>query len=178
MAQIYRLPPELLKMITDNLDFTSFLCFKVASKTIAHTVYKIPRPETDRWVQAHTVFEAMSSRRRSILVCTRCAKLLPPGDFSDSQARKSCPRRFCVTCGIRGSRYSPKRSFKQGGVKVFGCPRCNKGIPVTHKHWVLKGGHRWCKPCFRTMLALGKCTNWMLSGHMVNTPLPRWWRTL
>jgi len=132
MAKLHDLPPELIAMITANLDFGSHMNLMLASKALCNMVREV-RPKRQEWIDFNLSFERRVSPRRALtlLTCTACAKLHPRSDFTDAQGTKNNRTRFCIKSGMRRrhSLYRGKGTFLVGGVEMFGCVKCCKAWP-------------------------------------------------
>ncbi|KAI9813991.1 MAG: hypothetical protein M1827_003455 [Pycnora praestabilis] len=112
MAEQYSLnsfPPELMKVIVGNLDFTSRVNLKRASKITHSLVGPIPPPNPVEmlkfctWTEKHQKAPPGLKKR----ACSWCEWLLPVDHFSDAQLRVSARKRMCIECGIAAGTYSP-----------------------------------------------------------------------
>lgn len=145
-------------MITDELDLGSRASLMLTSKALYRMIPPIP-PKAwlpEDWIEFNQNFELHVPYRRALLslTCTKCIVLKPVEMFSDSQRRKTCPRRFCISCGIYQRKYiGSYRSFRVGGVPMFGCAGCRKALPMYKEaiyrcemRWTENA--RWCRDCW------------------------------
>ncbi len=158
MARLEDMPPELMKMISDELDFGSQMSLTLASKTIFSLLPLVPATNKAAWTQFNLGFEQRVPRCRALtcLTCVDCGKLLPIEKFSDSQRKKTNPSRFCIRCGIKRHKGFAFKLFRVGGAPMFGCSGCLKAIPekeAAQYAGFVKRQERWCKRCFRAIHA-------------------------
>ena len=161
MVHIYRLPPELMKLVTDELDFASHMSLILTSRTLFGMLPEVRAKGPRAWIRFNLNFERNVPPRRqlTLLTCTECAKLKPRAVFSDSQRRKTCYSRFCIECGIKFCKYvGTTRSFRVGGVPMFACAACCKALPESEEAsygcdsvYTEKG--RWCERCWEPISA-------------------------
>lgn len=154
MAKLHDLPPELIAMFTANLDFSSHMSLMLASKALFSVVREVRPTQRQEWIDFNLNFEQHVPPRRALtlLTCTVCAELHPRESFSDSQRKKTNETRFCIKAGIRKETYSGQRTFRVGGVVMFGCERCCEAWPLAEQALYDTGVRlklRFCKGCRR-----------------------------
>ena len=78
-APIERIPPEILRMILDNLkgNLTDHLVLRMLSPALYLMTPPIPRLSTQAWDRLHTEFEGrVELKKLRSLLCFKCHKLL------------------------------------------------------------------------------------------------------
>lgn len=159
MANLQDLPPELIAMITADLDFGSHMSLMLASKTLFGMMPEVWATRPQVWIDFNLNFEqhVPAGRVLPILTCTQCARFHPRAKFSDAQRRKTCPNRFCIETGIQHNKYlGARRTFRVGGVLMFGCAGCYKAWPEREEASYGGQDHsfeslRWCKGCWKAI---------------------------
>ena len=103
-------------MILSAVDPVDHLKVKLVSKYFcewAYDVFKLEDMAKPEVVQAQTSFEAsvrlQRGQRLEVLVCTLCGRVKTRDQFSDNQAHKANPKRFCVSCGISNRTYTKNK---------------------------------------------------------------------
>lgn len=137
-------------MITDQLAPTAHLSLRMTSKTLFALTQPNPMPSKSAWVLFNLAFEKHCRRRPAQLVCTLCSRILGHDSFSDSQAQKSLPERFCIACGVSSEKYC-RGYFKVGKIRCFACAGCRKGVSVENEAEygaLITKKRRWCRDCW------------------------------
>ncbi len=140
MAPLASLPPELTKMVGEELDLldgTSRHRLALVSRALHDQLHAAsgipPRMSREDWYEFNNEFERFAPRRPTTLACSICMTLLPPASFSDNQAKKTAyGKRFCLACGIRAGKYG-KTSFRIGNIVSFVCGTGHHAMPVAQE---------------------------------------------
>ena len=137
-------------MITDLLEPIAHLSLRLTSKTLLTLTSPNPTPNKASWVDFNLAFEKHARRRPIHLVCTLCGKILSHDSFSDSQAQKNLPERFCISCGLKSEKYC-RGYFKVGKIRSFACQGCRRGVAVEKEAdygSLTTKKRRWCRDCW------------------------------
>jgi len=129
MPTITSLPPEIMRMVTDNLNYQDHFSFRIASKTLWQGMDGLRTPNKWGWLHFNQMFEKKAPPYRYFanLICNRCCRLLPVSSFGDGVSRKLKPKsRACITCRIYADDHNP---IQVDGVPVWGCKGCYQVFP-------------------------------------------------
>lgn len=124
MPNLLTLPPELMGMITNQLEPVDHVSLRSSSKVLWETRDNLPYLTADESVRYHLRYERGSCcppENILSLVCTYCQRLRPRNCFDDLTIRPKLRSRHCVTCGIYHA--NVVWTYKDG-VEMFGCSGC------------------------------------------------------
>ena len=103
-------------MILSDIDPIDHLKVKLVSKHFckwACDVFNLGDMAKTEVIQGQTSFEASVRLKRGqhleIFICTHCGRVKTSNQFSDNQAVKTKPTRFCISCGISNRTYTKNR---------------------------------------------------------------------
>lgn len=165
---LFRMPQELRNLVTQNLDAGDLLSMKLTCKEVYRSTDAPNLLNRLEFEIFNRLFEQRAPERPISLACVHCHQHLPPGSYSDRQARKclNTPR-CCIRCNIRRGTYNCK-TFRYK-ILSFVCVTCkqvkslateaeatslwslspNTAPTIINHYW------HWCGLCFAREYVIG-----------------------